>query len=528
MSPLRAFRSAWLGLRRGKSPARRPGLVRARAGLALEELEGRLVPNVGNLDLTFGDPDPNFGRPSGKALLALGGTPARAAAVAVLRAGNAQADDKVLVAGSAGDGPDERLLLARLNPDGKPDQDFGRHGFVLTDFGHGPAAATALVLQNDGVLVAGHLFNGTDHDFLLARFKSDGTLDTAFGDPSSPGSAARRGWTATDFGGDDLATALTLDARGRIVVAGSTRQGDRQQFALARYLPDGRLDTSFGPAHTGLVTTTFGPGPDGAGPVVVQPDGHIVAGGSADLAHDKGRHTDFALARYTADGAPDTTFGAGGKVTTDFGPGDAAVSGLAAQGDAIIAVGRANDGRFSYAALARYAGDGTLDPTFGQEASRPVFGPPGTVITPVGPTRDAALAVTIQPNGRIAVAGGSAVNTDPDVGSGAAGNFLLLRYGADGRPDPTFGINGQVTTAVGNGAMAEATALAFTDNGKLVAVGTALDTNVSRVGVARYQADIRPIAVDHPVPTRCRPRRSRWTSCTTTSTPTATRSGRCN
>src|SRR5205807_1340610 len=84
-------------------------------------------------------------------------------------------------------------------------------------------------------------------------------------------------------------------------------------FAVARYNPDGSLDASFGTG--GLVTTDFASGSDFASAVTLQPDGKIVVAGTAYT----GTGSDFAVARYDADGSPDSTFGSGGKVTTDLG-----------------------------------------------------------------------------------------------------------------------------------------------------------------------------------------------------------------
>jgi uncharacterized delta-60 repeat protein len=122
------------------------------------------------------------------------------------------------------------------------------------------------------------------------------------------------GKVPTDFGGDDVANALAIQRDGKMVAAG--RKG--RAFALARYTPDGRLDESFGAA--GKVVTDFGvaradkcvePCQHGAAAVAIQGDGKIVAAG--------GQGSDFALARYLPDGRLDPSFGRGGKVVTDVG-----------------------------------------------------------------------------------------------------------------------------------------------------------------------------------------------------------------
>ena len=79
----------------------------------------------------------------------------------------------------------------------------------------------------------------------------------------------------------------------------------------------GDLDGTFGTG--GKVTTDFAGNGDEARAVALQPDGKIVAAGGA-----LGATVDFALARYGPDGTLDTTFGADGKVATDFGSGEQA------------------------------------------------------------------------------------------------------------------------------------------------------------------------------------------------------------
>src|SRR5438309_5026712 len=128
-------------------------------------------------------------------------------------------------------------------------------------------------------------------------------------------SFGRAGVTTTDFGGsDDVATAIAVQADGKIVVAGYSDLVDpRYGFALARYNSDGTLDTTFG--IDGRVTTDFFGYGDFAYALAIQPDGKIVAAGTADLISG---YSDFALARYNKDGSLDQTFGSKGKITTDF------------------------------------------------------------------------------------------------------------------------------------------------------------------------------------------------------------------
>ncbi|MGN6548090.1 MAG: hypothetical protein ACTHK7_23850, partial [Aureliella sp.] len=211
---------------------------------------------------------------------------------------------RVVLAGRAFDGysrysPD--FAVARQLANGSPDLSFGNEGQTVTDFGgsyNSREQANAVVIDSAGRLIAAGRANlSTGSDFALVRYLSSGAIDTSFG---------TGGIVTTDLGAvNDEIFDVQLDNLGRIVVAGGT-QG---KFALARYLATGALDTTFG---TGGIVVTDLQGSDGANALLLLPDGRLVAAGSDG--------TDFALARYTASGGLDTTFGTGGKVIYDTGP----------------------------------------------------------------------------------------------------------------------------------------------------------------------------------------------------------------
>ena len=198
-----------------------------------------------------------------------------------------QADGKILVAGSSnGD-----FALARYNTDGSLDTGFSGDGWLTTDFGWGSSGhGYSVAVQTDGkILVAGSSYNGSNIDFALVRYNTDGSLDTSFsGD----------GMLTTAIGNYNHGQSVTLQADGKILVAGTSNNGSNADFALVRYNTDGSLDTSF--SDDGKVTTASGTGES----VTVQADGKIlVAGRSAN-----GSNSDFALVRYNTDGSLDSSF----------------------------------------------------------------------------------------------------------------------------------------------------------------------------------------------------------------------------
>ena len=197
-------------------------------------------------------------------------------------------------------------LAYAQTPGGTLDRTFGIGGIVTTDFRGSSEGASSVAVQADGKLVAAGAsdVNGNGSDFALVRYNSNGGLDTSFG---------AGGFVTADFGSPwEAATALALQSDGKIVVAGFTVVSFAD-FALARYNTNGTLDTTFGAG--GKVITDFGAVSSQAFAVAVQPDGKIVAAGYANIDGNE----DFALVRYNSNGALDTSFGTGGRVTTDFG-----------------------------------------------------------------------------------------------------------------------------------------------------------------------------------------------------------------
>jgi uncharacterized delta-60 repeat protein len=375
-----------------------------------------------------------------------------------------QSDGRIVAVGyRAGDGDSSEFALARYNANGALDPSFGTGGKVTTDFGFANAGA----LQPDGRIVAAgsNLVSRPDFDFALARYNSNGTLDASFG---------ADGKVTTTFGPTtDYVEALALQPDGRIVVAGSSRSPEQRNgvFALARYSADGKLDPSFGTG--GKVMTSFGSArDDSAEALALEPDGKIVAAGSDFLGAE--RRSVFGVARYTSDGSLDPSFGSGGMVTTSFGATSDIANAIVLQPDGKIVVAGysflLSVGPSAFA-LARYTADGTLDPSFGAG---------GKVTTDFGPGGSTAWAVALQPDGKIVAAG-----------TAGPGTFALARYNPDGSLDQSFGSGGKLTTAVAS-EEALAHALAVQGEGKIVAAGWSVTCTYQDFTVARYTLNGSP------------------------------------
>lgn len=213
------------------------------------------------------------------------------------------------------------------------------------------------------------MLNQRKLSFFLFLFSSawiqgvDGDLDPTFG---------VGGLVITDFGGFDANSrvGVHIQADGKIVVFSNTTAGGNLSnlfnFALARYLPNGSLDNTFG--NNGLVITDFG-GNEFSGDIAIQADGRIVVAGRNKLV------------RYNTNGSLDTSFGINGEVNTSVDAFDVLI-----QPDQLILTSGDLGGNF---VLARYLPNGNLDNTFGTN---------GIVVTDFGGF-ESNTAVAIQQDG---------------------------------------------------------------------------------------------------------------------------------
>jgi uncharacterized delta-60 repeat protein len=267
-------------------------------------------------------------------------------------------------------------------------------------------------------------------------------------------SFATNGKAVTGLGADDYAEAMAVQPDGKLVVAGHANMGGTTgtDFVLVRYLRDGAIDTTFGTG--GKVSTDIDGGSDQAFAVALQADGKIVVAGSNDVS-PKGKS--FALVRYNADGSLDATFGTGGKVVTSFGSQSDTAYAVVVQPDGrIVAGGHTNTAtRGVDFALARYQANGALDASFGAN---------GQVVMPIhaGNSRDSIYALALQTTGgelKIVAAGGE-------------GDFTVARFNANGSIDAGFGI-GQGLDAVFGTVIGAARAVIVTPDNKIVVSGHA-------------------------------------------------------
>lgn len=380
-----------------------------------------------------------------------------------------QSDGKIVAAGSAvNDATLGDFGVARYNPDGSLDTSFNGTGKVTTVFGASTDEAYAVAIQTDGKIVAaGRAYNGSSFDSALVRYNANGSLDTSFD---------MDGKVIVDFGLSDYATAMAIQPNdGKIVIAGLSQNNSFVlDFAVARLLSDGSLDTSFGSG--GKVTTDFFGFNDWINSVALQPDHKIVVGGYAETAFaGDDRNHDYALARYNSDGTPDTSFDSDGKMTTDFfGWGDD-VHSLAIQTDGkIIAggIGHFNSSDYGFA-LTRYNSNGSLDSGYGGG---------GKVMASFSEI-SRLLSLVLQPDGKV-IAAGSVIS----------GRTALARFNIDGGPDGSFSTDGKFILPFDSVSVGTE-AIVLQPDGKIVTAGRGDDTQSSfgGFGVQRLLAPNRPL-----------------------------------
>ncbi|MBK9759218.1 MAG: hypothetical protein IPO90_04385 [Flavobacteriales bacterium] len=282
------------------------------------------------------------------------------------------------------------------------DPTFGVVGTVEVAFSSTHDMAYCAAIQPDGkIVVAGdanlNIGPGVGHEFLLARFEADGSLDPSFGS---------NGMATHDVVGDNRVFDIELQPDGRIVVVGWNRNTSTLlvKRVVLRFSADGTIDSAFGNAGVLLIDTDYGHA--GLTGVALQNDGKIVVvghGGSPNYAT-------FFIARINSDGTLDNTFAGGtGQFEHTVVGGEGWAIDVAIMDDGrIVSVGGAQipDQFFPIrgGVVIRYLSDGTLDPTFGNS---------GIVLLDTG--LDMAQDVAVYSDGRILVTGSSCYDCNTGV-----------------------------------------------------------------------------------------------------------------
>lgn len=356
-----------------------------------------------------------------------------------------------------------KFILARYNAQGSLDNSFENNGRLATDFVTSSAEGVndIAIAQNGKIVAAGYAVVGGERQFALARYNTDGSLDTTF---------SNDGKLCTSVGSRGEAMAVAIDSSGRIIAAGEARVGASAQFVVVRYLQDGSLDEDFDGDGKAFAFSNLAY----ANAVVIDGSGKIIVGGDSYV---NGAGYQFALARFNTDGSLDNTFSQDGRVNTTFPSSSSSeVTDLAIdQNGKIVAVGwggfsnSERDARFT---IARYLSDGSLDSGFDGD---------GKVITNFASIEEMATGVAIDQDNKIVV-GGYAHYPDSLIYDDA--EFVVARYNTNGSPDATFS-GGRARTYLSTYAV-NAGNLVIDANGKIILAGGIVVGDRWQVALVRF------------------------------------------
>ena len=394
---------------------------------------------LGGRDVTFGNggvafaefPGPGFNTP---------------------RSGVVQADGKTVVGGFILPRASERhLAFVRYNADGSVDATFGSGGRAVIDLAAATGVAytgddlAAMALDADGRIVfAGSVevpLAGATRDMMAGRLNPDGTLDSSFG----TGGIAVLSNLFQPSSSNEIANDLVIQQDGSILLVGRYASSTSTEFALARVLPSGELDGTFGwfGVTPGILRTQVAGTNSEANAVIEVPDpngeGHnyIVVGRARNGSRDE-----FAVAVYNDDGALDTGFDIDGKLSTPMGNGNATATDVVIDrlGRIVVAGYAPNPISVTTSrddfALARYGTSGALDLSFDGD---------GKVYTDFVRGVDRINSVIALPDGTI-LAGGFAETTPDGPGPSSGRDYAIARYGLLGELVTSFGTGGKVLT----------------------------------------------------------------------------------
>lgn len=361
------------------------------------------------------------------------------------------------------------LKVMRLKTDGTPDSSFAVNGVYSLLVGNESYGYKSAITQDGKIIVAGITYDANyQADWLLLRLDSTGTLDPSFGN---------NGITMVDFlNRDDLAYGMTLQPDGKIVVVGSFT--DTVNFynnpCIMRFTPDGIIDSTYG--SNGYV---FLPGIDIDNRfynVVVESNGKIVACGHYSKVFSGAQDFDVLVFRTDSTGTPDAGFGVNGAIIQSINGGIDDAFGLALDQDNNIVVAGYTTVPVTLEfdmVLLKYDSTGAPLSTFGNSG----------LVTFNNSEFDVAMSIQIQPDNKIVAGGSSGLNFF------GPRDFALWRYIPDGTPDPSFGTNGFVITAVTPN-FQDCNSIALQNDGKIVAAGKTFSGTNNDIAVVRYLNDL--------------------------------------
>lgn len=368
-----------------------------------------------------------------------------------------QPDGKIIVVGQAGEPATYKATAARYNTDGSLDTSFGNNGTLIIAIGNAKSYATDVAIQEDGkIVIAGYTYDNVTSQGAILRLNEDGSFDTSFGN---------QGTLTITTSERNLPESILILEDGKILVGGD----NDESFSVLKLNTDGAIDTSFG--VNGWAITEF----DRMSfikEIALQEDGKIVVGG---FTINNSNNYEMAAARFNADGSIDSSFGSSGKLNFNIGNGNDFVEGVVVQADGKIVLGghkwiQNNEQRHDFA-MVRLNTDGSRDTTYGEN---------GVATAQIVDGANYSRDIILQDDQKILLAGFT-VKT-------GQWKFALLRFDVDGSLDESFGEEGTgMVSPDFDGRESYGEKLALQPDNKIIMVGRSYnDFGVSEMVVMRF------------------------------------------
>ncbi|HLY70360.1 MAG TPA: T9SS type A sorting domain-containing protein [Puia sp.] len=321
-----------------------------------------------------------------------------------------QPDSKILAAGNFNNGT-TFFAAVRYKTNGALDTSFNHNGFAMASPGNS-ASVTSMALSSGKIIVGGYSYDPTGNSqFNILQLTSSGAIDSSFGN---------YGWTYSNFAGPyQTLTSLHINANGRILTGGYAEStGGTTQFALARFLPNGNPDSSFG-TYGQVLTSLTDSTQDYSTCIFLQTNGEILLGGYA-VPNDN--NEEFGLARYQSNGSIDSSFASNGILLGTYPDQSYYYSNILVQPDGrLIVFGNVYEAYNTFQSyLWRYTANGAIDPNYGQN---------GRASTIAG-----SNFAVMQSDGKVVIAGSETINYTDSI--------QVSRYLTNGNLDPSYGTLG--------------------------------------------------------------------------------------
>ena len=364
---------------------------------------------------------------------------------------------KMVYCGTSGLTSSLGIVVVRLNCNGTIDQTFGTNGYYLYNAPGGSSFAYDMeLLPNGQLLIAGSTsLSAANPRFTLLRLNSNGTLDQTFG---------VNGFFHNDIGSSEDYARKILIQNNKIILVGVSKVPGftTNRLALTQCDMNGQLDLSFGTAGTTVFQNATGASCFGQSAVIGNNQDIFICGD----AYINNVYYPL-LAKVSATGIPYATFGSNGVlIPMNF---NARFFDIEYDGSKLIMAGQNNVGPWDFLLQARNTTDGALVTTFGSAGS--------SIVDVV--QADTYYELLIHPDGSLLACG-----TTGTAGIGAARDFIVSKYNANGAIDNTFGTNGHTITSIGS-AWDDAYGMDLYPGNKIVLAGFSAQSNTQHA-VARY------------------------------------------